>query len=60
LTRELRSSAKCDPEHVALARERWSEHATSGEMLIEAAGKYDVTRTLPKLTRAMIALPEAA
>jgi hypothetical protein len=43
-------------------RPSWqSEHATtSGEMLIEAVGKYDVARALTNLTRVMIALPEAA
>jgi hypothetical protein len=41
---------KCDPKHLALTRElrdRWSEHANSGRILTEGAGKYDVTRMLP-------------
>jgi hypothetical protein len=45
--REKKPKVKCDPKHVALARElrdRWSEHVSSGAMLIEGGGKYDVAR----------------
>jgi hypothetical protein len=48
--REKKPKVKCDPKHVALARElrdRWSEHVNSGQMLIEGVGKYDVARALP-------------
>jgi hypothetical protein len=42
---------KNDPRLVAAARElkdRWLEHVNAGELLIEGAGKYDVTRVLPE------------
>jgi hypothetical protein len=48
--REKTPKVKCDPRHVALARElrdRWSEHVNTGAMQIEGAAKYDVTRMLP-------------
>jgi hypothetical protein len=47
--RERAPKVKCDPKHLALARElrdRWSEHVASGQLVIEGAEKYDVTRVL--------------
>jgi hypothetical protein len=54
--REKKPKAKADPKLVAAARElrdRWLEHVNSGgdgAMLIEDAGKYDVTRVLPAVS----------
>jgi hypothetical protein len=63
--REKKPKVKCDPKHVALARElrdRWSEHISAGHMLIEGAAKYDVARILPAApgTPAIKQLPLAA
>jgi hypothetical protein len=52
--REKKPKVKCDPKHIALARElrdRWSEHVNAGQAggaSIESAGKYDLTRVLPE------------
>jgi hypothetical protein len=47
--KEKKSKRKHDPKLISAARElrdRWLEHVNAGEMLIEASGKYDVTRVL--------------
>jgi hypothetical protein len=52
--REKKPKVKADPKLVATARElrdRWLEHVNSGEMQIESASKYDVTRALPDAPR---------
>jgi GNAT superfamily N-acetyltransferase len=69
--REKKPKVKCDPKLVSAARElrdRWLEHVNAGEMLLEGAGKYDVSKTLPAMssvessavegTRALPAMPE--
>ena len=58
-----REKVKCDPKLVAAARElrdRWLEHVNGGEMVLEGAGKYDVTRALPEAPTLLKALPQAA
>jgi hypothetical protein len=64
--REKKPKRKNDPRLVAAARElkdRWLEHVNgaggAGELRIESAGKYDVTRALPEAP-AVKQLPMAA
>ena len=55
--REKKLKAKADPRMIAAARElrdRWLEHVNAGEMLLEGAGKYDVSRALPDVTTSMM------
>jgi hypothetical protein len=57
--RAKKPKAKADPKMIAAARElrdRWLEHVNAGEMLLEGAGKYDVSKTLSAVDRP--AMPE--
>jgi N-acetylglutamate synthase-like GNAT family acetyltransferase len=61
--REKKPKVKADPKLVAAARElrdRWLEHVNAGEMLLESAGKYDVSRALPDAPKSLKALRHAA
>jgi hypothetical protein len=61
--REKKPKRKNDPKLVAAARElrdRWLERVNAGEYVLEADGKYDVTRALPDRPAAGVALLPAA
>lgn len=61
-TREKKPKVKADPKLIAAARElrdRWLEHVNAGEMLLEGAGKYDVSRALPAPAQPALLLPAA-
>ena len=57
-----RSRRKADPKMIAAARElrdRWLAHVNAAEMLLEGAGKYDVSRALPEMKERPTLLPAA-
>ena len=67
LAKPARPKERIDPAMVARARElrdRWLEHVNSGAMVMEEAGKYDVTRVFPAAPAwalsTLKALPHAA
>jgi GNAT superfamily N-acetyltransferase len=52
--RECKPKVKNDPRYVAAARElrdRWMEEVSSGRVLVESQGKYDVVGALPDQSR---------
>jgi N-acetylglutamate synthase-like GNAT family acetyltransferase len=61
--REKKPKRKNDPKLVAAARElrdRYLEHVNTGGMLLEGAGKYDVTRALPDSSSPLLVKSPAA
>jgi hypothetical protein len=60
--RAKKPKAKNDPKLAAAARElrdRYLEHVNAGGMMLEAAGKYDVTRALPGASNAVLPVAPA-